>query len=57
MPMFFAKGSHHAEGLVDPKVGYKKTVTGYRYPRACRFRIYQFENRLWELPLPTFFKT
>jgi hypothetical protein len=55
--MFFAKGSHHAEGLVDPKVGYKKTVTGYRYPRACRFRIYQFENRLWELPLPTFFKT
>jgi hypothetical protein len=48
---------HHAEGLVDPKVGYKKTVTGFRYPRACRFRKYQFENRSWELPLPTFFKT
>jgi hypothetical protein len=35
----------------------QKTVTGFRYPRACRFRKYQFENRSWELPLPTFFKT
>jgi hypothetical protein len=34
-----------------------KTVTDFRYPRACRFRKYQIENRLWELPLPTFLKT
>jgi hypothetical protein len=26
--------SHHAEGLVDPNSQYKKTVTGFRYPRA-----------------------
>jgi hypothetical protein len=49
--------SHHAEGLVDPNLMNKKTVTGFRYPRACRFRKYQFENRSWELPLSTFFKT
>jgi hypothetical protein len=49
--------SHHAEGLVGPNLRYKKTVTGFRYPRACRFRKYQFENRSWEFPLPTFFKT
>jgi hypothetical protein len=49
--------AHHAEGLVDPNLMNKKTVTGFRYPRACRFRKYQFENRSWELPLPTFFKT
>jgi hypothetical protein len=49
--------SHHAEGLVDLNLMNKKTVTGFRYPRACRFRKYQFENRSWELPLPTFFKT
>jgi hypothetical protein len=42
---------HHAEGLVDPNLRNKKTVTGFRYPRACRFRKYQFENR------STFFKT
>jgi hypothetical protein len=36
--------SHHAEGLVDPNLMYKKTVTGFRYPRACRYRKYQFEN-------------
>jgi hypothetical protein len=34
-----------------------KTVTDFRYPRACRFRKDQIENRLWELPLPTFLKT
>jgi hypothetical protein len=26
----------------------QKTVTDFRYPRACRFRKYQIENRLWE---------
>jgi hypothetical protein len=25
---------HHAEGLADPKVVYKKTVTDFIYPRA-----------------------
>jgi hypothetical protein len=53
----FSSSTHHAEGLVDPNLRYKKTVTGFRYHRACRFRKYQFENRSWELPLPTFFKT
>jgi hypothetical protein len=24
---------------------HSKTVTGFRYPRACRIRKYQFENR------------
>jgi hypothetical protein len=38
------EGSHHAEGLVDPNLRYKKTVTGFRYPRACRIRKYQIEN-------------
>jgi hypothetical protein len=47
--------SHHAEGLVNPKVRGQKTDLGY--PRASRFRKYQIENRLWEIPLPTFFKT
>jgi hypothetical protein len=27
--------SHNAEGLVDPNMRHKKTVTGFRYPRAC----------------------
>jgi hypothetical protein len=49
--------AHHAEGRVDPNTQYKKTVTGFEYPRACRFRKYQIENRSWELRLPTFFKT
>jgi hypothetical protein len=40
-------GAHHAGGLVDANLMYKKTVTGCRYPRACRFRKYQFENRSW----------
>jgi hypothetical protein len=37
---------------------HSKTVTGFRYPRACRIRKYQFENRsyAWEGFLPTFFK-
>jgi hypothetical protein len=35
---------------------HSKTVTGFRYPRACRIRKYQFENRSWEVPPPTFFK-
>jgi hypothetical protein len=34
----------------------KISVTDFRYPRACRIRKYQFENRQWELPLPTFLK-
>jgi hypothetical protein len=40
----YLRGPNHAEGLVDPKVGYKNTVTGFRYPRACRFRIYPSTN-------------
>jgi hypothetical protein len=43
--------------LLTQKSVDQKTVTDFRYPRACRFRKYQIENRLWELPLPTFFKT
>jgi hypothetical protein len=34
----------------------KTTVTGFRCPRACRIIKYQFENRSWELRLPTLFK-
>jgi hypothetical protein len=41
----YVYNTHHAEGLIDPNSQYKKTVTGFRYPRACRFRKYQFENR------------
>jgi hypothetical protein len=56
-----SKKTYHAEGLVDPNLRYKKTVTGFRYTRAGRFRKYQFENRSWELPwgAPStiFFKT
>jgi hypothetical protein len=49
--------THHAEGRVDlDDVAKKKTVTGFRCPRACRIRKYQFENRSWELRLPTLFK-
>jgi hypothetical protein len=46
---------HHAEGLVDPKVLAK--VTDFGYPRACRFRKHQIENRSPFLNLITFFKT
>jgi hypothetical protein len=45
--------AHHAEGLVNPK----EKVTDFGYPRACRFRKHQIENRFTELALPTFFKT
>jgi hypothetical protein len=48
---------HHAEGLVNPKVRGQKKVTDFGYPRACRFRKYQIENRSPELTRPTFFKT
>jgi hypothetical protein len=48
--------SHHAEGVFDPNPMNKQMVTIFGYPRACRFRKHQFENRSWLLPLPTFFK-
>jgi hypothetical protein len=51
-----SKGSHHAEGLVNPKVLAQKKVTDFGYPRACRFRKHQILNRSQELPLPTFKK-
>jgi hypothetical protein len=38
--------------LVTQKCVYKKTVTDFRYPRACRLRKYQIENRSPELPRP-----
>jgi hypothetical protein len=51
-------GSHHAEALVNPKVReLKKKVTDFGYPRACRFRKHQIENRFPKLTLPTYFKT
>jgi hypothetical protein len=31
--------------LLTQKSVNKKTVTGFRYPRSCRLRKYQFENR------------
>jgi hypothetical protein len=43
--IFIIDNTHHAEGLVDPNLMNKKTVTGFRYPRACRIRKYQIENR------------
>jgi hypothetical protein len=49
--------AHHAEGLVNPKVCAQKKVTDFGYPRACRFRKNQIENRFPELAQPTFFKT
>jgi hypothetical protein len=33
--------THHAEGLVHPNFVVQKTVTGFKYPRACRFRKHQ----------------
>jgi hypothetical protein len=48
--------SHHAEGLVNPKVLAEKKVTDFGYPRACRFTKHQIENRSSELRLLTFFK-
>jgi hypothetical protein len=52
-----AAASHHAEGVFDPNPMNKQMVTIFGYPRACRFRKHQFENRSWLLPLPSFFKT
>jgi hypothetical protein len=49
--------THHAEGLVYPKVRAQKKVTDFGYPRACRFRKYQIENRSPELTRPPFCKT
>jgi hypothetical protein len=42
--------------LLTQKSVDQKTVTDFRYPRACRFRKHQIKNRLWELPLPLFSK-
>jgi hypothetical protein len=42
--------------LLTQKSVDQKTVTDFRYPRACRFRKYQIENRLWKLPRPNFSK-
>jgi hypothetical protein len=39
--------------LLTQKCVHKKTVTDFRYPRACRFRKHQFKNRSPELALPT----
>jgi hypothetical protein len=50
--------SHHAEGLVNPKVHAQKK--GYSFwipPRAYKFRKKQIENRFPELALSTFLKT
>jgi diadenosine tetraphosphatase ApaH/serine/threonine PP2A family protein phosphatase len=47
--LYTIDSTHHAEGRVDPDDVAKKTVTGFRCPRACRIRKYQFENRSWEL--------
>jgi hypothetical protein len=44
--------SHHAEGLVNPKVLAKNPGSDFRYPRACRFRKHQIYNMLPELCLP-----
>jgi hypothetical protein len=49
--------THIAEGLVDPKVLETFLVSAFQYPRTCRLRRYQIESRLWQLPLPTSFKT
>jgi kinesin family protein 13 len=43
--------------LLTQKSVNQQMVTIFGYPRACRFRKYQFENNSWELPLPIFFKT
>jgi hypothetical protein len=45
--------------LVNPKLKcvQKILVSDFGYPRACRFRKHQIENRFPALALPTFFKT
>jgi hypothetical protein len=48
--------AHHAEGLVNPKVRAKKTVTDFRYPRACRFRKHQILSRSPDLAQLYFIK-
>jgi hypothetical protein len=56
--IFFLTDSwQHPEELVNPKVRAKKRVTDFGYPRACRFRKHQIENRSPDLPVPSFFKT
>jgi hypothetical protein len=50
-------GTHHAEGLVNPKVRGQKKVTAFGYPRECRFRKHQIEKRFPEFTLPTLKKT
>jgi hypothetical protein len=35
--------------LLTQKFMDKKTVTDFKYPRACRFRKYQIENKSLEL--------
>jgi hypothetical protein len=49
--------AHHAEGLFDPNAMNQKMFTDFGCPRACTFRKTLNENRVWLLPLPTFFKT
>jgi hypothetical protein len=44
LPFSLVVLSHHAEGLVNPKVRAIKKVTEFGYPRACRFRKHQIEN-------------
>jgi hypothetical protein len=37
----FVYRAHHAEGQFNPNLMNKKTVTAFRYLRACRFRKYE----------------
>jgi hypothetical protein len=41
----------------NPNLMNQKMVTDFGYSRACRFIKMLNKNRLWLLPLPTFFKT
>jgi hypothetical protein len=43
--------------LMTQKCSQTFLLSDFRYPRACRFRKYQIENRLWQLPLSTFGST
>jgi hypothetical protein len=43
--------------LLTQKCSHNKELTDFGYPRACRFRKHQIENRFPDLTLPTFFKT
>jgi hypothetical protein len=42
--------------LLTQKCEHKKTVTNFRYPRACRFRKTKQTNQFSSPPQPTFFK-